>query len=229
MSLLNRSSLYKTVDNVNEALFYNKPISKKEANEIISWISGRLDTKHSYNHSFGLTDYDLNHPVYTFTGERLLCASMRHIMAEESSRVMIKLSEITGTKSPALEKTTDIFSKMLDNYRSYGKPEGTFCCGACTIGLWRHLNAGGLKKHQRSLPDGILALHGSRDESGKWGRYPFYYTLLALSEINDDSAIKEINYAMPACERAFKRLHKKGKFAKRRYDLLMRIMNTNSA
>ncbi len=229
MSLLNRSSLYKTVDNVNEALFYGKKISKKEAKELISWISGTLDTKNSYNHSFGLTEYDMKHPVYTFTGERLLCASMRHIMAEEASRVMIKLSEITGSKIPALEKATERFTKMLYDYRSYGKPEGTFCCGPCTIGLWRHLNAGGLKEHQQSMPDGLLALHSSRDESGKWGRYPFYYTLLALSEINDEAAVKEINYAMPACERALKRLNKNNKFSKRKRDLLLRIMNTNLA
>lgn len=227
MSLLNRSSLYKTVDNVNDAFFYNKPISKKEAKEIISWISGRLDTKYSYNHSFGLTDYDIKHPVYTFTGERLLCASMRHIMAEEACRVMIKLTEITGSKNPALEKSTKEFTKMLNDYRSYGKPEGTFCCGPCTIGLWRHLNTGGLKMHRKSLPEGILALHGSRDESGKWGRYPFYYTLLALSEIEDEAAIKEINYAMPACERALKRLDNRSKFSKRKRELLLRIMNTN--
>jgi hypothetical protein len=227
MSLLNRSSLYKTVDNVNEALFYNKPISKKEAKDILSWISGRLDTKYSYNHSIGLTDHDMKHPVYTFTGERLQCASMRHIMAEEACRVMIKLSVITGSKNPALQKTTKVFTKMLNDYRSYGKPEGTFCCGPCTIGLWRHLNAGGLKQHRKSLPEGILALHSSRDESGKWGRYPFYYTLLALSEIDDEAAVKEINYAMPACERALKRLDNRSKFSKRKRELLLRIMNTN--
>lgn len=225
MSLLNKSSLYKTVDNVNEALFYRKTISKKEAKEIIRWISGRLDTEYSYNHSYGLTKYDMNHPAYTFTGEKIECASKRHIMAEESCRVMHKLSEITGEKIPSLENTTRVFSKMLDEYRSYGKPEGTFCCGPCTIGLWRHMNAGGLKKHQRTLPDGIFALHSSRDEAGKWGRYPFYYTLLALSEIDEPEALKEINYAMPACERALKRLNNNSKFTKRRRDLLLRIMN----
>lgn len=165
MSLLNKSSLYKTVDNVNEALFYGKTISKKEAKEIIRWISGRLDTEYSYNHSYGLTKYDMNHPAYTFTGEKIECASKRHIMAEESCRVMHKLSEITGEKIPSLENTTKVFTKMLDEYRSYGKPEGTFCCGPCTIGLWRHINAGGLRKHRASLPDGLFALHSSRDEA----------------------------------------------------------------
>ena len=225
MKLLYRSSLYKTVDNVNEALFYGKKISKKEAGEVISWISGRLDTKYSYNHSFGLTEYDMKHTVYTFTGERLLYASMRHIMAEETCRVLIKLSEITGKKNPALEKTNKIFTKMLIDYRSYGKPEGTFCCGPCTIGLWRHLAAGGLKEYQKYFSSGLMALHSNRDEAGKWRRFPFFYTLLALSEIDDPLALKEINYALPQCERALKRLKSGNKFSDRKRDLLMKIMN----
>ncbi|KXK47929.1 MAG: hypothetical protein UZ05_CHB002002177 [Chlorobi bacterium OLB5] len=87
------------------------------------------------------------------------------------------------------------------------------------------MNAGGLRKHRASLPDGLFALHSSRDEAGKWGRYPFYYTLLALSEIDEPEALKEINYAMPACERALKRLNNNSKFTKRRRDLLLKIMN----
>ena len=75
MALLNKTSLYKTVDNVNEAIFYGKKISKADARSISSWISSRYDTEYSYNHSYGLTKKDMNSPVCTFTGERLLCAS----------------------------------------------------------------------------------------------------------------------------------------------------------
>ena len=96
MTLLNKTSLYRTVDNVNEAFFYGVKISKKDAASVASWISSRYDTEYSYNHSYGLTVEDMNSQVHTFTGERLLCASMRHIMAEESARVLMQLSEITG-------------------------------------------------------------------------------------------------------------------------------------
>jgi hypothetical protein len=121
--------------------------------------------------------------------------------------------------------TDEWFYKMLDASEKAGKPIGTFCCGPCTIGLWRYLNAGGLPKYRDNLPAGIMSLHSNRDETGKWGRFPFYYTLLALSEIDDTMAIKEVNYAMPACERAFKRMNKENIFSRRKRDLLLRIMN----
>lgn len=225
MQLLNRTSLYKTVDNVNEALFYGKKITKNEAKEIISWISTRYDTEYSYNHSYGLTDKDMRSPVHTFTGERLLCASMRHIMAEESARVVKQLSKIVGVTPVTLKKTDEWFYKMLEASEAAGKPLGTFCCGPCTIGLWRYLNSGGLPKYHKYITDGIRSLHSNRDEAGKWGRFPFYYTLLALSEIDDEAALKEINYAMTACERALKRMNKTNMFSKRKRDLLLKIMN----
>jgi hypothetical protein len=225
MQLLNRSSLYKTVDNVNEALFYGKKITKTDAKNVINWMSSRHDTEYSYNRSFGLTGKDMNSGIYTYTGERLVSASMRHIMAEESARVVLQLSRITGSKPNTLESTDERFYKMLEASEAAGKPIGTFCCGACTIGLWRYLNAGGLPKYQKYISDGILSLHSNRDETGKWGRFPFYYTLLALSEIDDPSALKEINYAMPECERALKRLRPDSKFSIRKRDLLLKIMN----
>lgn len=225
MSLLNRSSLYKTVDNVNEALFYGKKITKATAKEIVSWISSRLDTEYSYNKSYGLTGKDMRSDVFTFTGERLFSASMRHIMAEESARVVLQLSKIAGLKPASLKSTDEQFYKMLKASDEAGKPAGTFCCGACTIGLWRYLNAGGLPQYQQYFSDGLQALHSNRDETGKWRRFPFYYTLLALSEIDDPLAMKEINYALPECERALKRLRQGNKFSNRKRDLLLRLMN----
>lgn len=225
MTLLNKTSLYKTVDNVNDALFYGRKITKTDAKEIISWISTRYDTEYSYNHSYGLTTKDMQMPVFTFTGERLLCASMRHIMAEESARVVKQLSKIAGIQPETLKKTDEWFYKMLEASESAGKPLGTFCCGPCTIGLWRYINAGGLPKYKKYISDGLRALHSNRDEAGKWGRFPFYYTLLALSEIEDEIALKEINYAMTACERALKRINKNNIFSRRKRDLLLKIMN----
>lgn len=225
MTLLNKTSLYKTVDNVNEALFYGRKITKNEAKEIIIWISTRYDTEYSYNHSYGLTTKDMQMPVFTFTGERLLCASMRHIMAEESARVVKQLSKIAGIQPETLKKTDEWFYKMLEASESAGKPLGTFCCGPCTIGLWRYINAGGLPKYKKYISDGLRALHSNRDEAGKWGRFPFYYTLLALSEIEDEIALKEINYAMTACERALKRINKNNIFSRRKRELLLKIMN----
>lgn len=226
MTLLNKSSLAGTIDNVNEALFFGKTISKKEAADITGWISSRLDTEYSYNRSFGVTVKDMKSKVYTFTGERLSSVvSMRHIMAEETSRVLIQLSEITGKKVKALESSNAEFMKCLNKAASEGKPVGTYCCGPCTVGLWRHLAVGGLPEYSKNLPEGIKVLHDYHDGAGRWGRFPFFYTLLALSEIDHPIARKEIVYAQPECERVLNHIRKDNIFSKRKRELLLRVLN----
>lgn len=194
MSLLNKNSLAETVDNVNEAFFYGNKISKSEANEIINWLRTRLGTEYSYNGSFGITNRDFNSKIYTFTGERLSSpASMRHIMAEETSRVLVQLSKTAGRKIPELEKSSKNLLGGIKQSESEGKHIGTYCCGPCTVGLWRHMAVGGFGSYSKNLPKGLEVLKSYRDGKGKWGRFPFYYTLLALSEINHPQPEARLN------------------------------------
>lgn len=228
MPLLNKSSLAQTIDNVNEAIFYGKDISKKAANDVIRWISSREATEFSYADSFGITSKDIDGKVYTFTGEPLTSpASMRHIMAEEASRVLIQLSKITGKKVPALKSANQRLLKNIKYAESIGKKAGTYCCGACSVGLWRHINAGGFDSLKKKLPTGVSSLKSFRDGKGSWGRFPFYYTLLALMEMKSPEAKREITYAMPVIISRLNRIKKTGKFAQRRYDLLLKLVNQN--
>jgi hypothetical protein len=224
MTLLNKTSLAQTIDNVNEAFFYDKKISKAEANKIVKWICTRFGTEHSYNGSFGLTSKDMKAKVYTFTGERLQSASMRHIIAEEASRVLIQLSKITGKKIPEFIISSKKLLKNIKYSESIGKHIGTYCCGPCTVGLWRHMSVGGFGSYSINLAKGVGVLKSYRDGKGTWGRFPFYYTLLALSEINHPIAKKEIRYAKPVIERKLRRVNKNGKFSKRKYDLLLKVL-----
>jgi hypothetical protein len=226
MKLLNKTSLAQTIDNVNEAFFYGMKISKKDAGDVISWISSQQGTAYSYAGSFGVTAKDMKGKVYTFTGEQLTSpASMRHIIAEEASRVLIQLSKLTGKKVPALKTANVRLLRGIKYGESIGKPAGTFCCGACTIGLWRHINSGGFPAIAKKLPLGIQYLKTFRDGKGSWGRFPFYYTLLALSEMKSQEAKREIMYVMPVIKSRLNRMKKSGKFSQRRYDLLLKLLN----
>lgn len=222
MKLLDKTSLANTIDNVNEALFYNEKISKSEAKEIVKWISSRLNTEYSYNGSFGITAKDFkSNKIYTFTGERLSSpASMRHIMAEEASRVLRQLSEITGAKIPALEESDKRLLKGIKASEAEGKPVGTYCCGPCTVGLWRNMAVGGLRAYSKKLSKGLTVLKKFRDGKGSWRRFPFYYTISVLSELNSDEAKKEMRYAKGKIERSCKTM-KHGRFSERRFNILI--------
>lgn len=99
-----------------------------------------------------------------------------------------------------------------------------YCCRTCTPALWRHLAVGGLEDSERRLTAGMKALKSHRDSKGRWKGFPFYYTLLALSEIDLPPVIREMRYAAPACERVLRRSPRDDKFASRRRLLAERIL-----
>jgi hypothetical protein len=75
------------------------------------------------------------------------------------------------------------------------------------------------------LRSGLKLLKSYRDGKGRWRRFPLYYTLLALSEIDTPLAIREMKYAAPILERFIKRKPKDEKYAQPRRALAERILS----
>lgn len=82
----------------------------------------------------------------------------------------------------------------------------------------------GLSKRRERLVGGIRYLHEHRDGSGRWRRFPFYYTLLSLIEIPGKDAVSEIRYAAPGLEKMLKRRGEVNRFALRRRVLAERVL-----
>jgi hypothetical protein len=59
-----------------------------------------------------------------------------------------------------------------------------------------------------------------RTATGRWKRFPFFYTLLALTELDVPEARPELRWAAPAAERSLKALRGTGRFPKRRRAVL---------
>ena len=92
MTLLDESSLAKTIDNVNESLFFEKPIAREEKEKVTQWIASRLGLKGSYRGLFAPTIQDFKSPATLFMGETLKTgASTSHILGEESMQILKKL------------------------------------------------------------------------------------------------------------------------------------------
>jgi hypothetical protein len=90
--------------------------------------------------------------------------------------------------------------------------------------LWRHLAVGGLDNQEARLAEGLKALKSYRKQEGEWRRFPFYYTLLALSEIDSPLAVEEMRYAAGRCERYLKRSSGNDIYTKRRRTLSERVL-----
>ena len=90
------------------------------------------------------------------------------------------------------------------------------CCGKCTVGLWRNILAGGLDRQDLRLRLGLSKLRSMRDGQGGWRTFPFWYTVLALAEMDRAEARGELRYASARIQSEAKRTAGSSPFARRR-------------
>ena len=95
---------------------------------------------------------------------------------------------------------------------------------ACTASVWRHLAAGGLTRGRERLAAGVELLKVYRDRDGGWRRFPFHYTLLALTGMNGKGVVDEMQVAAPRLEQMLKRRGRGDRFDLRRRAVAERIL-----
>ena len=223
MTLLKLSSLAATIDAVNEALFTGKQLSKADRLAAAKWIADRQGQPGSYAGMFAPTKRDFDGGIRLFAGERIRTrAATAHILGEEACRALILLGAHNKTIGAALKQATAGMLERLDAH--WDSEPGVYCCGSCSASLWRHLAAGGLDKCASRLAAGMKALRGYRDGKGRWRRFPFHYTLLALTEIDLPAARREMRYAAGGCERILKRKSSRDKYDRRRRTVAERVL-----
>jgi hypothetical protein len=95
---------------------------------------------------------------------------------------------------------------------------GRYCCGKCSVSLWRHLAAGGMSQPMRRewLAAGMAGLKAGRTGDGRWRSLPFWYALSAVEAIDSPAALAELRYAAPALQRLLKRPAGEDAYARRR-------------
>lgn len=225
--LINKASLSATVDAINEAHFDGRAIDAGERREAARWIAGRQGLPGAYGGTFAGFPSERSKGIVLFTGERIASASARHILGEEASRALRRLRVRDAAVTAALAAADDGLIRCLA--RAAEDPRrtnpGLFCCGKCSVGLWRNLLAGGLDRQEERLQRGALHLRSMRDSEQVWRRFPFWYTVLALSEMDNAGARAELQYAAPALEREAKRKAPASPYARRRHDLAVRTLS----
>lgn len=213
--LIHPDSLGDTLDAVNAALFYRLPLDEAARREAALWIAGRQGLPRSYAGMFAPTASDYVLGALTFTGEPVVSASgTAHILSEEACHALYRLGVDEPEPRAALQRARASILRRIDgdvrgDQRNDGNLAGVYCCATCSVSLWRHLLASGRVDDSQRLENGLGALKRSRDGKGRWKRFPFYYTLLALSEIDLPAARAEIRYALPTIERALRRVARK--------------------
>ena len=225
--LINRASLSKTVDAINTAHFEGRALAAAERHQAAGWIAARQGLPGSYGETFAGFPSERSNGIVLFTGERIASASARHILGEEASRALRQLQvrdpDVTRALDAADEGLMRCLARAAEDPRRHNP--GLYCCGKCSVGLWRNLLAGGLDRQEERLRCGAMHLRSVRDGEHQWRRFPFWYTVLALSEMDSSEARTELKYAEPALARAASRPVPSAPYARRRHELAVRTLN----
>jgi len=225
--VINGTSLSKTVDAVNAMQFDGRALAAAERGHVARWIAARQGLPGAYGGTFAGFPAERTSGIVLFTGERIAFASARHILGEEASRVL-RLLRVRDRRITRALEAADVgllrcVARAAEDPRR--RNPGLFCCGKCSVGFWRNLLAGGLDRHEERLQRGARHLRAVRDGQYGWRRFPFWYTVLALSEMDGNEAVAELKYAAPALERAASRAVPSAVYARRRHELAFRALN----
>jgi hypothetical protein len=225
--LINNTSLSKTIDAIHSAHFEDRTLGAAERRQAARWIAARQGLPGAYGNTFAGFPSERVEGIVLFTGERITSASARHILGEEASRALRRLRVRDPRVSQALRVADKGLLQCLE--RAAEDPRrtnpGLFCCGKCSVGLWRNLLAGGLDRQQERLQRGAAHLRSMRDGQSGWRRFPFWYTVLALSEMDSPEARMELKYAAAELTRVANRPVPSAVYALRRHQLAVRTLN----
>lgn len=224
--MIHETSLSRTVDALNELVFEQRELPAAERALVARWIAGRQGLKGAYADMFAGFPSELEQGIRVFTGERITAASARHVLGEEASRALRLLRVKEPAVRAALERANAGMMKRLEQAAldPRNTNPGKYCCGKCTVGFWRNLLSGGLDRQEERLRRGVAeALRRMRTGQGKWRVFPFWYTVLALSEMDLPEARAELAYAAPVLEGAARRKPSSA-HGQRRHALALRIL-----
>jgi hypothetical protein len=223
VAILHPNSLIATVDAVNEAVFRGRAISKADAAKAAGWIVDRQGIPGAYRGMFAPTAADFAKGAVLFTGEKMRShVGCAHVMGEEACRALLLLGGGKSVKD-ALVRATAWMAPRPDNPPP--KP-GWYCCHTCSVAMWRHLAVSPARYAEALLAGGLKVLKSRRDGDGRWRSFSFYYTLLALTDIDLPAARAEMAFVAPTCEKLLKRPLRADKFSRRRRMLLERVVAT---
>jgi len=208
--ILVSGSLQETLWRLEEARLGLRDTSATQTKEALQWILGRQGLPGSYRGLFAPTLKDISKGIKLPTGEFMGGhGGARHILGEEALRTLAvwKFGWHSMPLKQAMDGYKDIFRRVIE------RNDGLFCCYKCTISFLRSSSALRNAHPEVVTPDemddvlmmSLNRIKRERTGDGKWRRFPYYYTLLALSDMDVPPAKAELKYASQIAERLIRR------------------------
>jgi hypothetical protein len=218
--IIHPTSLSATLDATAEEFFNQQPLSDTQREEIKAMIISRQCLTGINAGLFVPFASESEIKVKLFTGEQLATdLAKNHILMIEATRILKLLS----LQSHAVTQSILLADLRMDKmcYSNFC-PKGE--CKALTIAYIRYLSLDGTGNSASRINTHLTNLISYRNGKGKWGDFPFFYTLLMLLEIKDPLAIEELQYAAPFCEKQLAQNWPADPTSKRRQDIIKRAL-----
>ena len=223
MIIVRPTSLAATLDSASEAFFYQKPIPATQRQEAASMLVSRQIHSGSNFGFFILFTTETEARSTLFSGEQLLTDFARsHIQLIESARVLALL----GVDNDEVIHSIRVADQLMGTF-CYSKfcPKGE--CKSLTIAYMRYLSSCNTKDSITRLNSLLSKLPGHRDGKGKWIGFPYFFTLLMLSEVDDPLVSQELHYAAPLCKKHREQLGSVDPISIRRQAIITKALSRN--
>lgn len=209
------------IDDYNGLHFRNKLLSNNSSDDLIQFICSRqiLESFKKGSFSFSTRDYQLG--KWMFTGERIITnLAIRNILSIDATRILLFNREHSESVNEIIKKSHAWMERSC-----FSKFCTTGECKHSSTAFARYLVSLDQEDNEIRLNNFVKTLSNFRNNKGKWDGFPFYYSLLALLDIQTTNAIKELQFAAPACEKDLKQLSNiNPKYSERRLEIIKRVL-----
>lgn len=220
MNVIHPTSLSATLDAASEAFFFQKPLTISQCEEITALIISRQVQSGSNSGFFIPFTAESEAQTRLFSGEPLYSEfAHRHNLVIESSRLL----KILNVENPLVDHAIQVSEhrmKMMCYSKFCSKGE----CKALTVSYLRYLSLNPSADTAAQINSHLDKLAGQRDGKGSWGGFPFFSTLLMLVESADPLAKNELEYAVPYCEKQFRKNWPENITSKRKQTILTKAL-----
>lgn len=197
-----------------------------ERNAVVSSLLDRQISAGREAGLFELSPCDWEEGPRLWTGEPIRTKlAAKHVFSQEAARLLQRLAGRDPSVCRCVSRTAARLAGTC--YAAQHCTIGE--CATSFIGYVRFLTSVRGDEVRSDVGWRLQTLSQHRLPNGRWERFPFYYTVLVLSELPRPSAEGELTHAFAACTQALRRRSINEPYAARRSGLLRRILNDAAA
>jgi len=199
---IDETSLSGTIDAVDARLVEQEALPEEQRDRVVTFLLGRQVRWGRELGTFAPFPSEFEQGVRLFSGERLRTRlATLNVLSLESARILALLAG----------ERTDVRNALAQTSIALGHT--CFAVSHCVVGECAHSSIAYMRdaasdrsgRRRNWIERHLRVLGAQRDGTGRWRRFPFYYTLLALLDVGTPSAYAELEYARPACLRVIGR------------------------